>query len=190
MPREGKNDRIAPVKNAGKEEGVVQLYLKPESGRSKVLFSVLDEGGKLLYEVCGEYLSVGAHFALHIPDGGTAAKLTGVCLPGMYRFTAVSGTRRLRIWVRTQAPHRSVQFKGLNWRFRGSLLTRSFDVVEDHRGHSEPSVVMTHGSCWMGRSECYAVTVTQEANIPLALCVAVAIDCAAPNGCASPVPAG
>lgn len=167
----------------------MQLYLKPEGG-PKVLFSVLDEGGRLLYEVCGEYLSLGGHFTLHVPGGGTAARLTGVCLPGMYRFTAVSGTRRMRIWIRTQAPRRAVQFKGMDWRFRGSLLTRSFDVVEDHRGSSEPSVVMTHGRCWTGRSECYAVTVEQEANVPLALCVAVAIDCSAQNGCSSPVPAG
>jgi uncharacterized protein YxjI len=169
--------------------GTVQLYLKPEGG-PKVLFSVSDESGRLLYEVCGEYLSLGQRFTLRIPDGGTAAKLTGVCLPGMYRFIAVSGTRRLRIWVRTHPPHRTVQLKGMSWRFRGSLLTRSFDVVKDRRGSSEPPVVMTHGRCWMGRSECYAVTVEQEADVPLALCVAVAIDSAALNGCAPPIPVG
>lgn len=166
----------------------MQFYLKPEGG-PKLLFSVLDGSGKLVYEVRGESLSFGNRFTLHLPEGGTAARLTGVCLPGLFRYTAASGTRRVRISIRPGAAHRAVQFKGMDWRFRGSLLTRSFDVVEERRGLA-PLVVMTHGRCWAERTDCYAVTVAREADVPLALCVAVAVDCAILSGFAAPVPAG
>lgn len=166
----------------------MQFYLKPEGG-PKLLFSVLDGSGQPVYEVRGEFLSFGNRFTLRTPEGGTTARLTGVSLPGVFRYTAVSGVQRVRIWVRPEAAHKAVQFKGKDWHFRGSLLTRSFDIVEERRGFS-PSVMMTHGHCWSGRTDCYAVTVTQAADVPLALCVAVAVDFAVPSGCASPVPAG
>ena len=166
----------------------MQFYLKPEGG-PKLLFSVLDGRGRLVYEVHGEYSSFGSRCVLREPEGGTAAHLTGVLLPGLSRYTATSGVRRIRIWIRPDAAHRAVQFKGEDWRFRGSVITRSFDIVEKHRD-GEPVVVMTHGRCWNGRNDCYAVTVLREADVPLALCTAVAVDCAVIGGCASPVPAG
>jgi uncharacterized protein YxjI len=49
---------------------------------------------------------------------------------------------------------------------------------------------MTHSRCWNGHGDCYAVTVAREADVALALCVAVAVDCAILGGCISPVPAG
>ena len=168
----------------------MQFYLKPEGG-PKLLFSVLDGGGRPVYEVNGDYLSFGNRFVLRAPEGETVARLTGVCLPGVFRYTAASGIRRIRIWIRPDAVHRAVQFKGVDWRFRGSVITRSFDIVEKQKQtHGASSVVMTHGRCWNGRNDCYAVTVTREADAPLALCVAVAVDSAVLRGCVSPVPAG
>ena len=166
----------------------LQFYLKPEGG-PKLLFSVLDDRGRLAYDVHGEYTSFGSRFFLRAPEGGTAARLAGVSLPGLFRYTASSGVRRIRIWIRPDAARRAVQFKGIDWRFRGSLLTRSFDIVEEH-SRGTPAVVMTHSRCWSGRGDCYAVTVSRVADVPLALCAAVAVDCAVIRGCASPVPAG
>lgn len=166
----------------------LQFYLKPEGG-PKLLFTVLDDRGRLAYEVRGEYLSIGSHCILRESEGGTAAHLTGVLLPGMSRYTVTSGVHRLRIWIRPGAAHRAVQFKGADWRFRGNVITRSFDIVEKRR-NGESCVIMTHGRCWNGRNDCYAVTVLREADVPLCLCTAVAVDCTEMGGCASPVPAG
>ncbi len=166
----------------------MQFYLKPEGG-PKLFFSVLDGRGQVVYEVRGEYSSFGGNFVLREPEGGTAARLSGVFLPGISRYTVASGVRRMRIWIRPDAVRRAVQFKGENWHFRGSVLTRSFDVVEKRQG-GETAVVMTHGRCWNGRHDCYAVTVLREADVPLALCAAVAVDSAVVGGCAAPVPAG
>ena len=165
----------------------MQFYLKPEGG-PRLFFTVLDGCGRPVYEVRGSYSSLGCRMALCGLGGETAAHLTGVCLPGLSRYAASSGPRRVRIWIRPDAARRAVQFRGVEWRFRGSVLTRSFDILERRAG--ETSVVMTHGRCWNGRHDCYAVTVRREADVPLALCAAVAVDCAVIGGCASPVPAG
>lgn len=165
----------------------MQFYLKPEGG-PRLFFTVLDDCGRPDYEVRGVYSSVGCRLALCGPEGKTEAHLTGVCLPDLTRYAASSGAKRLRIWVRPDAARRAVQFRGAEWRFRGSVLTRSFDVVERRAG--ETSVVMTHGRCWNGGHDCYAVTIRREADVPLALCAAVAVDLAVVVGCALPIPAG
>jgi uncharacterized protein YxjI len=165
----------------------LQFYLKPEGG-PKLFFVVLDDCGRLVYEVRGGYTSIGCNLALREPQGKTIARLTGVFLPGLSRFTASSGSRRMRIWIRPDAARRAVQFRGMEWRFRGSVLTRSFDILERHSG--ETSLVMTHGRSWNGGHDCYAITVRRLTDVPLALCAAVAVDCAMVGGCASPVPAG
>lgn len=166
----------------------LQFYLKPENG-TKILFSVLDSCGQLVYEVTGEYTSFGSRYILRTPDGTAAARLTGVTLPESFQYSAANGIRRIRIKVKPTAAHRAVQFKGARWRFRGSILTRSFDIVEDQL-HRPPVVVMTHGRCWSGQGDCYAVNIMRGADVALALCVAIAIDCSIIGGCASPVPAG
>ncbi len=166
----------------------MQFYLKPEGG-TRVLFSVLDSLGKTAYEVTGEYTSFGSRYVLRGPGGAAAARLNGVNLPGSFRYSAAAGSRRIRIKIKPDSVHRPVQFKGARWRFRGSVTTRSFDVVED-LPHGRPFVVMTHSRCWNGHGDCYAVTVAREADVALALCVAVAVDCAILGGCISPVPAG
>lgn len=179
---------IAASENIGKGRMRLQLYLKPEGG-PKLLFTAMDAGGRAVYEVHGDYSSFGSRYVLREPEGKTVARLAGVFLPGVSRYAATSGDRSVRIWIRPDAARRAVQFKGQDWRFRGSVITRSFDIVEKHK-NGESTVVMTHGRCWNGRNDCYAVSVTREADVPLALCAAVAVDCAVIGGCAAPAPAG
>ena len=96
----------------------------------------------------------------------------------------------MRLTIKPRAPHHPVQVKGVPWRFRGSILTRSFDFVEDRDEHGKPRVVMTHGHCWNARDGCYAVEIFQEGDMPLALCAAIAVDTSILGGSAVPVPAG
>lgn len=166
----------------------LQFYLKPENG-TKILFSVLDSCGQLAYEVTGEYTSFGSRYILRIPDGTAAARLTGVNLPESFQYSAVNGIRRIRIRIKPTAAHKAVQFKGARWRFRGSILTRSFDIVEDPP-HGPPLVVMTHSRCWSKQGDCYAVNILRGADTALALCAAIAVDCSILGGCITPVPAG
>ena len=105
----------------------MQFYLKPEGG-PRLFFTVLDGCGRPVYEVRGSYSSLGCRMALCGLGGETAAHLTGVCLPGLSRYAASSGPRRVRIWIRPDAARRAVQFRGVEWRFRGSVLPHDFRI--------------------------------------------------------------
>ncbi len=168
----------------------MQFYLKPESG-AETLFSVWDECGRLAYEVAGEFNSFGCRCVLRTPEGESAARMTGVCLPASLHCSASAGGRRMRISIDLSASRRQVQVRGVGWRFRGSALTRSFDLVEERaRKPRAPQVVMTHGRCWNDRGDCYALEIFHEADVPLAVCAAVAVDSTVLGGRAAPVPAG
>lgn len=164
----------------------MQLYLKAENAPN-LLFSVLDEKENLLFLVNGSEAPFGCRFTIRTAEGSTAAKLTGLCLAGTQRFTAVQGSRLLRMRVRPDSVHRPVLFRGMPWRFRGSVVLRSFDVLEEEP-HGQTHLVLTQGRCWNGKGDCYALTVPRPEDVPLAVCIAAALDYFAQNCCLAPVP--
>lgn len=172
-----------------KEVKYVQLYLKPEGGPD-LMFSVFDRTGKGACEVFGKIAPIGSFFVLRMSDGKTVARMKGVCLPSSIRYSAACGPRKIRFQVRpTAISHHSVRFKGVRWRFRGNLITRSFDILDDEK-MNPAKTIMTHGRCWNCQRECYAITIPEEKDVPLALCVAVAIDSTVMSDFTFPVPAG
>lgn len=164
----------------------MQLFLKSEEG---LLFSVLDGRGQIVYRAQGEVTPLSCRCVLCASDGIAAAHMTGVCLPHSFRCSVTQGTRHVQFYLRDPSSQMPLRFRGVPWRFRGSLIARSFDLVEEQPNGSS-LVVMTHGRCWSTNGDCYAVTVLRPQDIPLALCVAVAVDSAAQKGCPQPVPAG
>lgn len=167
----------------------MRLYIQ-QCGGPENLFTVLDSSGSPVYEVQGESAAFGCRLRFCSMEGVSFARMTGVYLPTSFQYSAAAAGRRMRLTVKPRAVHRAVQVKGVPWRFRGSILTRSFDFVEDRGEHSRPHVVMTHGRCWNSPGDCYAVEVFQDWDVPLALCAAVAVDLSVFGGSAVPVPAG
>jgi uncharacterized protein YxjI len=166
----------------------LRLFLKSENVPGK-LFSVLEESGAPAYTVEGKAFPLGCRFMLRMPDGTAAAHLSGLCLQGVHHFTAVQGTRSVRMRVQPGSPHRPVQFRGEPWRFRGNLAARSFDVVAEYPGGAM-QLILTHGRCWNGEADCYALTVTRAEDVPLAVCIAAVLDLSSQACCLAPVPAG
>lgn len=167
----------------------MQYYLKSENG-PQCFFSVLDHSGNLVYRVTGTYTALSCRLVLQTEVGVNAAHMQGVCLSDTYRFLISSGVRRIRVSIRPQAsPRRAVQFKGINWHFRGSLSTHSFDILSGSP-HATQQTVMTHARCWNVHGDCYAVTIARTEDVPLALCAAVAADLAIVRSCGAPVPVG
>ena len=169
----------------------MQFYLCPESG-PEVFFTVYDDKERPAYEVTACGTAVGRRFLLRAPDGTPAARMTAVFLPACLRCAVTDGRRHFRVWIAPDASmHRSVRLKGIPWRFRGNLSTRSFDIVTEAPRKGDASrTVMTHGRCWSGPRGSYAVEVFSASDVPLALCVAAAIDSFSQSSCTSPVPAG
>lgn len=167
----------------------MRLYLQQTGGPER-LFTVLDSCGSPLYELQGEYTPLGCRYRLCGGDGVSLARMTGVFLPASFQYSVSAGGKRLRLTVKPRTIHRPVQIKGVPWRFRGSILTRSFDFVEEREERGRPRIVMTHGRCWNARGDCYAVEIFQDWDVPLALCAAIAVDTSVLGGSAVPVPAG
>ena len=162
-----------------------------QGGGQENLFTVLDSCGCPLYELQGEYSSLGCRYKLCASGGGASlARVTGVFLPTAFQYSVSAGERHMRLAIKPRAVHRPVQVKGVPWRFRGSIVTRCFDFVEDRDERGKSRVVMTHGTCWNARGACYAVEIFQGGDVPLALCAAVAVDMFLLGGSAVPVPAG
>lgn len=149
----------------------------------------MEESGVLAYTVEGKAFPFGCRLVLRAADGTAAARLGGVCLQGVHHFTAVHGPRCVRMRVQPCSPRRQVQFRGEPWRFRGNLAARSFDVLAEYPGGAV-QLVLTHGRCWNGEADCYALTVTRAADVPLAVCIAAALDLSSQACCLAPVPAG
>lgn len=160
----------------------MQLFLE-SSAREGTLFSVLNAEGMLVYEVTGEFTGLGRKFVITDQDGCEIARISGIRLTSYCQYSVTAGKEHMRITTDFSSAHRCVRLRGMPWRFRGSAVSRSFDLV-----NAQSHVVMTHGRCWNVRGECYALEISQFGHVPLCLSVAVVIDSIADCGRAAPVP--
>lgn len=163
----------------------MQYYLKTVSG-AHCLFVVLNSSGRPVYEVTGEFSSFGRRFFLLDAERNVVGRISSVHISSVCRYSISAGGERVRVSVNPSSARRPVAIRGKRWRFRGSLLLRSFDVVDESR----QAVVMTHGRCWEMGGNCYAVEIAEPEYGPLCLCLAVVVDCTVPGGHTVPVPAG
>lgn len=167
----------------------MQFFLKQSTG-TETLFTVSDSRGHAVYSVTGSVSSLGRRFTLLNADGEEAAKILCVPLSRTAQYSVFVGDGRgekdkALVSVNPSAAHRPVSIRGVKWRFRGSVPTRSFDLV-DAQSHT----VLTHGRCWNTGGDCYAVEIPSEADVLLGLSIAVIIDSTAVTGMPAAVPAG
>jgi uncharacterized protein YxjI len=150
----------------------MQFYLKPVSS-AETLFCVLDSHGLPVYTVKGDNLPFGCRLVLEdLEQGGRkAARISGVRLSSACQYSISCGLSHVRMTMNVAAPRRPVRFRGVPWHFRGSVLMRSFDLVD-----AQGKVVMTHSRCWCVHGDCFAVEIPDPENVPLCLGVAVVVD--------------
>ena len=186
LPPAGKNDMIDSdkVKVSCKGGGLLQFYLKPVGG-SRCLFNILKSNGHPIYEVIGQTTAFGCKFFLLDCKQNVIGRIFGVRISGAVRYSISAGGKRIRVTVNHTATQRPVRIRGKHWHFRGSLLSRSFDIL-----NSAEQIVMTHGKCWDMAGDCYAVDISDRENVPVCLCLAVIIDCVISSGCTAPLLAG
>ena len=149
----------------------MQFYLKPVSG-AEILFCVLDSHGQPVYQVRGDTLPFGCLLVMEeLERGRKIARISGVRLSSAWQYSISCGLQHVRLSMNVAAPRRPVRFRGVPWRFRGSVLMRSFDLVD-----AQGKIVMTHSRCWSGHGDCFAVEIPDPGNVPLCLGVAVVVD--------------
>ena len=162
----------------------MRFYLKTEGG-ARCFFCVEDESGNPVYEVTGKISSFSQHFILSGCGGKVVGKISGVHLSSASQYSVAAGGERIRVSLNIASQRRPIRIIGRRWRFRGNLLTRSFDFVD----HAQRTV-MTHGRCWEQGGSCYAVEIADAENVLLCLCLAIIADSTIQGGSAVPVPAG
>lgn len=163
----------------------MQFYLR-QGTDPDALFSVMEPSGQLVYRVKGDALPIGGKFYLLDSGEKEVARIFSVGVTAISKYAIQVGDKeRARVTWNFNAKREQVKIKGVHWRFRGDLATRSYDILD-----IDSSVVMTHGRCWNKIGDCYAVQVANESDALLCLCLAVILDSTVIGGAAAPVPAG
>jgi len=161
----------------------MKFYLK-QSTDTDALFTVIDSLGQAVYRVTGDSLSIGSKFYLIDNNENEAAHIFSVGLTTISKYSiSIDDKERARVTLNLNSKHSPIKIKGVNWHFRGDLLTRSFDLID-----LNSTVVMTHGRCWNQNGDCFGVEVTKESDVLLCLCIAVILDNTVIGGIAAALP--
>ncbi|WP_411676291.1 LURP-one-related/scramblase family protein [Caproicibacter sp.] len=162
----------------------MQFYIKPVGG-AHCLFTILNSKGQPVYEVTGRTTPFGNRFFLLDGAHDVVGRISAVRISGAAQYSAAAGGEKIHVVINGFSLRRPVRIRGKHWHFRGSFLTRSFDILNE-----ASQVVMTHGKYWGVAGDCYGVDINDRENILLCLCLAVLIDCTVSGNCSAPVPAG
>ena len=162
----------------------MQFYLKPVGG-IRCLFTVLNSNGHPVYEVTGKMTTFGCRLFLLDETRQPVGRISGVRFSNYVKYSVSAGGKKVQMILNESFSRSPVRIVGKRWYFRGSLVTHSFDILDD-----AAQTVMTHGKCWGMEGDCYAVEILNLGNVPLCLCLAALLDCTVSGGCAAPVLAG
>lgn len=162
----------------------MKYYLKPDNG-VKTVFTVLDSTGRPVYVVKMDVSALRRHFLLVDGNGSTVAKIMCIRISSAFQYTVSANKKYALVTVDVKAQHQPVKIKGVRWRFRGDVLTRTFDITDE-----SGRIMMTHGRCWNMGSICYAVDIHNDVCTDTELClsIATAVDCTDLGCITAPVP--
>lgn len=162
----------------------MQFYICQGSD-TDALFTIMDSAGQPVFRVTGDSLAIGNKLSMIDVANVEIARIYSVGLPNLSKYTISVGEKeRARVTWNSSAKQQKVKIKGVSWRFRGDLISRSYDII-----NVDSSVVMSHGRCWNKIGDCYGVEIHEEADVPVCLCLAVILDSTVFGGVAVPAPA-
>ena len=164
----------------------MKYYLKPYSS-AKTAFTVLDSSGCSAYVVNVENSALRRHFLLVDGKGDIASKIMCIRISSAFQYTVSANKKHALVTVDVKSQSQPVKIKGVRWRFRGDVLTRSFDITD-----GSGKIIMTHGRCWDMGGICYAVDIHNDmcADAELCLSIAIAVDCTDLGCVTAPIPTG
>ncbi|NLJ30130.1 MAG: tubby C 2 [Clostridiales bacterium] len=144
----------------------------------------MDSLGQPLYRVTGDSLALGSKICLIDRNELEAARIFSVGLPAIAKYSVLIGEKeRVRVTRNLNSSRQPIKIKGVKWRFRGDLITRSYDILD-----AGSAVVMTHGRCWDHAGDCYAVEVAKQEDVLVCLCLSVILDSTVVSGSAAVLP--
>ncbi len=163
----------------------MQFFIHPGIG-TETLFAVSDTQGRSVYSVIGDSLSIGSKICVIDHNQQEVARIYSVGVPTVSKYSIfIDNKERARVIQNLTAARHPVKLKGISWRFRGDLLSRSYDII-----NVDSTVIMTHGCCWNLGKDCFAVDVTNQCDTLLCICIAVILDSTVMTGTAAVLPVG
>lgn len=149
-----------------------------------MLFSVMDSLGQPVYRVIGDSLAIGSKIYLIDQNKQEVARIFSVGLTTIAKYSVLVGEKeRARVTRNLGSSRNPIKIKGVKWCFRGDLVTRSYDLVDE-----ASAVVMTHGRCWNQIGDCYAVEVARQEDVLTCLCISIILDSTVVAGPAAALP--
>ncbi|MCY1712946.1 LURP-one-related family protein [Caproiciproducens galactitolivorans] len=162
----------------------MKFFIKQSTG-TDALFTIIDTLGQSVYRVTGDSLAIGSKFYFIDGSANEAAKIVSLGLTASSKYTIfIHDKECARVNRSFTSQHHPVKIRGVKWHFRGDLMERSYDLINE-----DSAVVMTHGRCWNENGDCFAVDITNESDVLLCLCIAVILDSTVIGGSAKAVPA-
>lgn len=152
----------------------MRLYIKQKAFTWRDRFAVRDESGADRYYVEGEFFSWGKKLHVYEAGGGEAAFIRQRLLSFMPKFEVMIGGRVIFEVIKELSffkPRYAVT--GMGWRIQGDVWAHEY--VMEKTGECVACV----SKAWFTWGDSYELAVAEPADGLFALCVLLAIDCAA-----------
>ena len=159
----------------------MKLYIRQKVFSWKDKFTVKDYDGRDVYQVEGEFFSLGKKLHIYDMTGNEVAFIQQKLLSFLPRYYVYVGDNQVAEIVKKFTFLRpKYEVLGLNWQVEGDFFAHNYVIYDGN------SMVVEINKEWMTWGDCYELNIAPNANEIIALATVLAIDCATEsNGGAS-----
>ena len=159
----------------------MKLYIRQKVFSWKDKFTVKDFDGRDVYQVEGEFFSLGKKLHIYDMSGNEVAFIQQKVLSFLPRYYVYVGDNQVaEILKKFTFLRPKYEVLGLNWQVEGDFFAHNYVITDGN------SMVVEINKEWMTWGDCYELNISPNANEIIALATVLAIDCATEtNGGAS-----
>ena len=159
----------------------MKLYIRQKVFSWKDKFTVKDYDGRDVYQVEGEFFSLGKKLHIYDMSGNEVAFIQQKLLSFLPRYYVYVGDNQVAEIVKKFTFLRpKYEVLGLDWQVEGDFFAHNYVIYDKN------SMVVEINKEWMTWGDCYELNIAPNANEIIALATVLAIDCATEsNGGAS-----
>ncbi len=162
----------------------MRLYLKQQAGSNGELFYIFDLFGNPLYTVLSGEKTLTGKMLLLDREERILVKISRIGPETFSRYTILEkGKPSVRLYQNMAGLQPFYQLLGINWKFRGNVASRSFDIIRP-----DGCVVMSHGACWDRDGNVFCLDIAQNTDVLLCASISVIVDSVLPLTTAAAVP--
>lgn len=151
----------------------MKLYIRQKVFSWKDKFTVKNSFGEDVYQVEGEFFSLGKKLHIYDMSGREVAFIQQKLLSFLPRYYVYVGDSQVAEIVRKFTLLRpKYEVLGLNWQVAGDFFAHNYVITDGN------SMIVEINKEWMTWGDCYELNISPNANEIIALATVLAIDCA------------